>query len=269
MENDTRQPPPRPQSLIRSPDVGADTDALLAAALPVLEVRHWTATGEALTRLGLIEPTIEPDVPRIGTFDASDMWSHGFAQPDGPMRLSIAVACGLTAWTCARRFGGTAAVTSGRRRGGSVERGIARQIAEAVLRDTNCGTWTVIDDEVDTQIAAIRTLSFALDGPASPMIQLALTGASATPTPRMASSAVWFEQLRQLGGEVRLPVRSVLARPVLSAGEVARLAVGDVIPIRAPDRVALLSGRHRLAVGILDECDGHAAVRLDPQVEVQ
>lgn len=268
MENDRRDPSPQPLSLIRAPDAAG----LLAAALPVIGMRAWPATVAALGRQGLPDAVIDHVDPVVGptNADTDDMTCHGFAQPGGPMRLTVGVANRLTASLCARRFGGAPAAAGGRRRAGSVERSIARQVAEAIRVDTGCDGWAAIDDDdVGQGTGAIRTLSFALDGAASPLIRLVLTGASATPAPRVTSPADWLEQLRQLGGEVRLPLRSVLARPVLSAGEVARLAVGDVIPIRAPDRVALLSGRHRLAVGILDECDGHAAVRLDPQAEVQ
>ena len=264
MRNDPDDATPLPLSLIRAPDAAG----LLAAALPVLGVRHWVRTCAVLAGLGLADCTITADTPRIGAAGDDDLWHNGFAQPDGAMRLNVAIDRRLTAWTCARRFGGTSVVTSARRRGGSVERTIARQIAEAVRGDLGCGSWDAVDGDVPEGTAALRHLSFALDGDALPLIRLALTGASATPATR-PTPPNWLEQLRALGGEVRLPVRSVLARPVLSAGEVARLAVGDVIPIRAPDRVALLSGRHKLAVGYLDECDGHAAVRLDPQVEVQ
>ena len=262
MENDTLYAPPPALSLIRSPDAGV----LLAAALPVLGIRHWSATVEVLDRLGLVDVAIEADAPSLNRPVEDDGWTHGFAQPDGAMRLSVTIACDLTAWTCARRFGGTAVATAGRRRGGAVERAIARQIADAVRADLGCADWSATDDEPDGP-AAVRTLSFAIGGETQPLIRIALTGVSGA-SPR-ASPDRWAEQLRLLGEQVRLPVRTVLARPVLSAGEVARLSVGDVIPIRAPDRVALLSGRHKLAVGILDELDGHAAVRLDPQAETQ
>ena len=264
MEND---PDLLPVSLIRCPDAGA----LLAAALPVLGARYWGGTSDVLARLGVVDPAVAGDAPHVGRpddDDAANGWDHGFVQPDGPMRLSVSIACALTAWTCARRFGGTEVVTSGRRRGGSVERTMARQIAEAVRTDLGCGSWSAVEDEPGAT-AAIRTLTVTLDGAPLPMIRVSLTGASATKVTSSVSPSAWVEQLRRLGREVRLPVRTVLARPVLSAGEVARLAVGDVIPIRTPDRVALLSGRHKLAFGSLAECDGHAAVRLDPGMEVQ
>lgn len=265
MKNDPdRHTHPLPLSLIRAPDAAG----LLAAALPILGVRHWAQTCAVLGGLGLADCAIAADTPRIGAAEDDDLWPNGFAHPDGAMRLTVAIDRRLTAWTCARRFGGTSVATSARRRGGSVERTIARQIAEAVRADLGCVSWDAVDGGALDGVAALRHLSFALDGDPLSLIRLALTGASATPATRALPSN-WVEQLRALGGQVRLPVRSVLARPVLSAGEVARLAVGDVIPIRAPDRVALLSGRHKLAVGHLDECDGHAAVRLDPQVEAQ
>lgn len=70
----------------------------------------------------------------------------------------------------------------------------------------------------------------------------------------------WRERLEAAVAGARLNVRCVLARPTLSAGEVARLVPGSVIPITNLNEVALIAGGHRIATGVADARDGRAAI---------
>jgi Type III flagellar switch regulator (C-ring) FliN C-term len=73
---------------------------------------------------------------------------------------------------------------------------------------------------------------------------------------------VWAAQLESAVAQARTPVRAVLARPVLAAGEVARLVPGAVIPIPTMNEIALIAGGFRVATGLADVRDGRAAIRI-------
>lgn len=73
---------------------------------------------------------------------------------------------------------------------------------------------------------------------------------------------VWRSQLADAVAQTRTQVRAVLARPTLTAGEVARLAPGAVIPIPSMNEIALIAGGYRVASGVADVRDGRAAIRI-------
>jgi flagellar motor switch protein FliM len=73
----------------------------------------------------------------------------------------------------------------------------------------------------------------------------------------------WGERLSAAVSNARINVRCVLARPTVSAGEVARLVPGSVIPIPNLNEVALIAGGYRIATGIADARDGRAAITIN------
>lgn len=78
-----------------------------------------------------------------------------------------------------------------------------------------------------------------------------------------AADRHWAGQLGEALGNARVTVRCVLARPTLSAGEVARLVPGSVIPIPNLNEVALIAGGYRIATGVADAREGRAAITID------
>jgi flagellar motor switch protein FliM len=78
-----------------------------------------------------------------------------------------------------------------------------------------------------------------------------------------AASEDWRWRLGQALQEVKLPVRSVLARPEISVAELLALKPGDVIPITLPPRTPLLAGARRIADGVIGEQDGRAALMIE------
>lgn len=70
----------------------------------------------------------------------------------------------------------------------------------------------------------------------------------------------WGERLTEAVAGTRVNLRCVLARPTLSAGEVARLVPGSVIPVPNLDEVALIAGGYRIATGVADTRGGRAAI---------
>jgi flagellar motor switch protein FliM len=75
--------------------------------------------------------------------------------------------------------------------------------------------------------------------------------------------ADWGRRLDDAVGNARINVRCVLARPTLSAGEVARLMPGSVIPIPNLNEVALIAGEYRIATGVADTREGRAAITIN------
>lgn len=73
----------------------------------------------------------------------------------------------------------------------------------------------------------------------------------------------WADRLGAALGNARVSIRCVLARPTLSAGEVARLVPGSVIPIPNLNEVALIAGGYRIATGVADARDGRPAITIN------
>jgi flagellar motor switch protein FliM len=74
--------------------------------------------------------------------------------------------------------------------------------------------------------------------------------------------AAWRTGLTRAAMNVRFPVRSVLAEPVVKLSTLVALQPGDVIPISFGAEVPVMVGRDRLGVGTVGTSNGHAAVRL-------
>jgi flagellar motor switch protein FliM len=81
-------------------------------------------------------------------------------------------------------------------------------------------------------------------------------GASADAEP------AWRSGLTRAVMGVRLPVRSVLAEPVLPLGQLLALKEGDVIPIEFGPEVPVMVASRRLGTGLVGTANGQAAVRL-------
>jgi len=74
--------------------------------------------------------------------------------------------------------------------------------------------------------------------------------------------AQWTAALTRAAMQVRFPVRSVLAEPVISLARLMELKPGDVIPIHFTDDVPVMVGNDRLGTGTVGTANGHAAIRL-------
>jgi flagellar motor switch protein FliM len=78
-----------------------------------------------------------------------------------------------------------------------------------------------------------------------------------------ASDPAWGARWKKAVLDTRFDVRTVLAEPVLTLGEVARLRVGDIIPIQVPEEVQLLVERTPFRTGTLGEAKGAAAIMVN------
>jgi flagellar motor switch protein FliM len=92
---------------------------------------------------------------------------------------------------------------------------------------------------------------------ATSVLQAALSGRDD------AARRHWANALGQRAGDIAMPARSVIARPMLSMGQLMALRPGDVIPIAMPRHVPLLVADRRIATGTIGERDGRVAFMID------
>jgi flagellar motor switch protein FliM len=92
--------------------------------------------------------------------------------------------------------------------------------------------------------------------PFGPMLTGKVVGAKAAPEPK------WRNGLTRAAMNVRFPVRSVLAEPVISLAHLMELKVGDVIPVSFGAEVPVMVGKDRLGTGLVGSANGKAAIRI-------
>ena len=76
----------------------------------------------------------------------------------------------------------------------------------------------------------------------------------------------WRQRLAAALENIRLPVRSVLARPEMTMSQLMQLKPGDVIPIALPAKAPLIVADRRLAFGTIGEREGKAALMIEQVV---
>jgi flagellar motor switch protein FliM len=74
---------------------------------------------------------------------------------------------------------------------------------------------------------------------------------------------VWRRQLAERMDDVRLPARTVLARPNLNMSQLMALQPGDVINIHIARHLPLIIGNRVFAHGSIGEQDGRAAFMIE------
>ncbi|MBB5704921.1 FliM/FliN family flagellar motor switch protein [Sphingopyxis panaciterrulae] len=124
------------------------------------------------------------------------------------------------------------------------------------------------EDELLVQRFTLR--GGALDGKtvlcAYPLAALRGIGGG-EPTPAAAEAPagdpIWAATLSSALRGVRLPVRSVLARPEISLPKLLALEVGDIIPLTIPRHVPITVAGRNFATGSIGEANGNAAILID------
>lgn len=74
---------------------------------------------------------------------------------------------------------------------------------------------------------------------------------------------LWQARIARQMGEIRLPAKTVLARPSLTLSELLNLKNGDVIPVNIARHLPLIIGNRVLAQGTLGEQNGRAAFMIE------
>lgn len=90
-----------------------------------------------------------------------------------------------------------------------------------------------------------------------------IAGAEPAPDLPGAADPVWAGALNKALRDVRLPVRSVLARPEISLVKLLALEVGDIIPLGMPRHVPVTVAGRSFAVGSIGEANGNAAIMIE------
>lgn len=94
-----------------------------------------------------------------------------------------------------------------------------------------------------------------------------IAGAEPANDPREADTdPAWTGALNRALKGVRLPVRSVLARPEISLVKLLALEVGDIIPLAMPRHVPVTVAGRNFALGSIGEANGNAAIMIE-QIE--
>lgn len=78
---------------------------------------------------------------------------------------------------------------------------------------------------------------------------------------------VWRTRVAKRMLDIRMPARSVLARPNLTVAELMQLKVGDIIPVNIGRRLPLVVGNRIVAHGTIGEQDGRAAFQIEKLVQ--
>lgn len=73
----------------------------------------------------------------------------------------------------------------------------------------------------------------------------------------------WRLRLLDAVLQSRLPVRTVIARPIVALSRLMSLAPGDFIPVTLPPRVPVTVAGRLLAHGTIGEANGRAAIKID------
>lgn len=94
----------------------------------------------------------------------------------------------------------------------------------------------------------------------------ALMGAR-PPDDDMPADPVWQARIARQMRDIRLPARTVLARPNLSLADLMQLKTGDVIPVTINRSLPLIVGDRILAHGTIGEQEGRAAFQIEKLVQ--
>ena len=125
----------------------------------------------------------------------------------------------------------------------------------------------------DEDAVAVQRFTLSPDGCASTTVSICYPLALLKPIEeRMQHQAddtspsaaeAWRQRLSSALAEVRMPVRSVLARPEMTLNQLMALKVGDVMPIQLSDRTPLLVASRQVAAGTIGEQEGRAAMLIE------
>lgn len=98
--------------------------------------------------------------------------------------------------------------------------------------------------------------------PAASLKPIASILSSKVQSRRQAEDPAWMNKLTRAVMNVKLPVRSVLAEPVIPLKQLMTLKPGDIIPLSFGPEIPLLVANHRFARGAVGASNGRAAIRV-------
>jgi flagellar motor switch protein FliM len=111
-------------------------------------------------------------------------------------------------------------------------------------------------------VGEARPIQIDLLYPAASLKPIASILSSKVQSRRQAADPTWTGNLARAVMSVKLPVRSVLAEPVIPLAQLMTLKPGDIIPISFGSEIPLLVSNNRFARGAVGAANGRAAIRV-------
>ena len=147
------------------------------------------------------------------------------------------------------------------------------ELAEIAFQPGRTETNPAMLSHIDGEDRVVRTRFLLAVGEARPIqIDLLYPAASLKPIASILSSKVqsrrqaadptWTGNLARAVMQVKLPVRSVLAEPVIPLAQLMTLKPGDIIPISFGPEIPLLVSNRKFARGAVGAANGRAAIRV-------
>jgi flagellar motor switch protein FliM len=81
------------------------------------------------------------------------------------------------------------------------------------------------------------------------------------------ADADWSARINTAALNVRLPVRTIFARPEISFARLLSLKTGDIIPLLLPQHVPVTVAGRQFALGNIGEANGRAAIKIEKMQE--
>lgn len=73
----------------------------------------------------------------------------------------------------------------------------------------------------------------------------------------------WTKRMRLAASAIPIPIKTILARPQITMGQLKNLKVGEVIPIEMPEQLPLIAGTKKIAYGSIGDRDGKTALLIE------
>ncbi len=144
--------------------------------------------------------------------------------------------------------------------------------AEGVVLATHSTTFCRSSDPVVIQPFSLSGAPFAA-GDIQLLFPLALLrsavgsdGTERAGIPQKAD-ADWSAKLNAAALNIRLPVRTIFARPEISFARLLSLRPGDIIPLLLPQHVPVTVAGRQFALGNIGEANGRAAIKIEKMQE--
>jgi flagellar motor switch protein FliM len=83
------------------------------------------------------------------------------------------------------------------------------------------------------------------------------------PADEERTDPIWQARVANRMRDIRLPARTVLARPNLSLADLMQLKAGDIIPVTISRSLPLIVGDRIVAHGSIGDQDGRAAFQIE------
>ena len=146
--------------------------------------------------------------------------------------------------------------------------------ASLVVRETGVGFAAAAQpaDQMGVQrfmVTITRDQSWPIDlvFPLSALRAVEPLMGSKLPADAEQADPVWQARIARRMRDIRLPARTVLARPNLSLAELMQLKTGDIIPVTIGRSLPLIVGNRIVAHGTIGEQDGRAAFQIEKLVQ--